>query len=140
MAAATSTRSVDIEDCLRVEPVLIKTQTKEDTLEPYEICVAIRQVVGNAALDGVQSINGIWRIYLKSLENRAKLLLKRKVIIQRKLYQIYDKNPALLCHFQEECERITIKDLPLSVANSEIENFLRENGVAMLSDIKYGNI
>ena len=55
------------------------------------------------------------------------------------MYQIYDKNPALLCHFQEECEKITIKDLPLSVANSEIENFLQENDVAM-SDVKYGKI
>ena len=65
------------------------------------------------------------------------------------MYQIYDKNPALLCHFQEECEKITIKDLPLFQEEcekitikdfaSEIENFLQENGVAM-SDIKYGKI
>ena len=62
MAAATSIRSVDIHDCFRVEPVFIKTQNKEHTLEPYEVCIAVGHVVGNAALDGVQNINGIWRI------------------------------------------------------------------------------
>ena len=106
----------------------------------YEVCIAAGRVVGNAALYGVQNINGIWRIYLKSLENRAKFLLIREVVIQRKLYQVYDKNPALLIHFQKECERITIKDVLLSVANSEIENFLQEKGVAMLFDIKHEQI
>ena len=85
MAAATSTRSVDIQDCLRVGPVFINTQNKEDTLEPYEVCISVGRVVGNAALDGVQYINRIWQIYFKSLENRAKLLLRGQVVIQRKI-------------------------------------------------------
>ena len=123
MASAIVLLPEDVNDSARVEPVFIKNQSKDDVLEPYEVCIAVGHVVGNAALDGVQQINGIWRIYLNSVESRAKLLLKRELVIQRKLYQLYDRNPALLNRFREECERITINDLPLSVANSEIDIF-----------------
>ena len=108
----------------RVEPVFIKHQDRDEVLEPYEVCIAVGRIVGNAAVDGVQNISGIWRIYLKSLADRAKLLVKKDITIHRRGYQLQDKNPALLGRYQDECERITIKELPLSVANSEIEHFL----------------
>ena len=129
-----------LSDNSRVEPVFIKNSDKDEVLEPYEVCMAVGRIVGNAAVDGVQNITGIWRIYLKSLADRAKLLIKREITIQRKVFQMYDKNPVLLGRYQGECERITIKDLPLSVASSEIEQYLSTNGVEMVSPIKYAKI
>ena len=38
---------------------------------------------------------------------------------------------------QEACEKITIKELPLSVTNSEVENYLRENNMEIVSPIRY---
>ena len=73
-----------ITDNQRVESVFIKHRDKDEVLEPYEVCIAVGCIVGNAALDGVQNITGIWRIYVKSLADRAKLLVKREITIQRR--------------------------------------------------------
>ena len=123
-----------------VESVFIKHQNKEEVIQPYEVCLAVGRIVGNTSIDGVQNIAGIWRIYLKTLADRARLLMRREITIHGKIYQLYDKNPVLLGRYRDECERITIKDLPLSVDNSEIEQFLSSKGVEIVSPIKYAKI
>ena len=127
-------------DDSRIEPVLIRVPNKDTTLEPYDVCIAAGRIVGNGYIDGAQHINGIWRIYVKSRESRGKLLIKRELSIKGANYQIFDKNPALSRFSQEACEKITIKELPLSVANAEIEAFLRENNVELVSPIRYGKV
>ena len=65
-SAASSTTS-------GVEPVFIKHQNKDEVIQPYEVCFAVGRLVGNASVDGVQNIAGIWRIYVKTLADRARL-------------------------------------------------------------------
>ena len=109
-------------------------------MEPYDVCMAAGHVVGNSQIEGAQHINGIWRIYVKTRESRARLIVNKEIRIDTVPFQVYDRNPALTRLNPEECERITIKDLPLSVANSEIQNFLREHGVESVSTIRYGKV
>ena len=123
-----------------VEPVFIRMPNKNTTVEPYDVCIAAGRIVGNGHIDGAQCINGIWRIYVKSRESRGKLLIKRELPINGISHQIFDRNPALSRFSQEACEKITIKELPLSVGNTEVENYLRENNVEMVSPIRYGKV
>ena len=127
-------------DSYRIEPVFIKNTSRDIILEPYDICMAAGHCIGNSQIEGVQQINNIWRIYVKTKESRAKLIVKKEIIINSVPYQVYDRNPALTRLNPEECERITIKDLPLSVSNSEIQIFLREHNVESVSPIRYGKI
>ena len=127
-------------DDSRVEPVFIRNLDRNMTLEPYDVCIAAGRVVGNGYIEGAQCINGVWRIYSKSRESRAKLVIKRELPINGVLYPVYDRNPALTNFMQEACEKITIKELPLSVANSEVENYLRENNVETVSPIRYSKV
>ena len=83
------------------------------------------RLIGTSSVDGAQNIGGIWRIYLKSRESRARLFIRKEVPMNQ---------------FNMNCEKIAIKDLPLSVANTEIEIFLSLNNVTIVSDIKYGKI
>ena len=50
-------------DHARVEPVFIRNSNKDEVIEPYEVCMAVGCIVGNAAIDGIQNITGIWQIY-----------------------------------------------------------------------------
>ena len=123
-----------------IEPVFIKNHNKNISIEPYDVCIAAGRAVGNGYIEGAQHINGIWRIYLKSRESRARLLIKRELSINGMKYQIYDRNPAFSRLSSDACEKVTIKELPLSVANSEVERFLRENNVELVSSIKYSKV
>ena len=133
-------------ETVNVEPVFFKqhdyggSQESDIQLAPYDVCVAVGRIIGTSSVDGAQNIGGIWRIYLKSRESRARLLIRKEVPINGKIVPLFDKNPALMNQFNMNCEKVTIKDLPLSVANTEIENFLSLNNVTIVSDIKYGKI
>ena len=77
---------------------------------------------------------------VKSREISARLMIRKEVLINGKMVPLFDKNPALMKQSNMNCEKITIRELPLSVANTEIENFLSLNNVTIVSGIKYGKI
>ena len=66
-------------------------------------------------------------------------MIKRELPINGVLYQVYDRNPALTIFMQEACEKITIKELLLSVPNSQVENYLRDSNVERYSKVRDGN-
>ena len=131
---------------MNVEPVFFKqydfggSKESDNRLAPYDVCVAVGHIIGTSSVDGGQNIGGIWRIYLKSRESCARLLIRKEVPINGKMVPLFDKNPALMNQFNMNCQKITIKDLSLSVANTQIETFLSFNNVTIVSDIKYGKI
>ena len=106
-------------ETVNVEPVFFKqhdyggSQESDIQLAPYDVCVAVGRIIGTSSVDGAQNIGGIWRIYLKSRESRARLLIRKEVPINGKIVPLFDKNPALMNQFNMNCEKVTIKDLPL---------------------------
>ena len=119
-----------------VEPVFFQhkdvvkqsgTDNKANELRPYEVCVATGSVVGDRNVIGAQNVRGIWRVYLKSRECRVKLLIKG-LTLRHTRPNLFDKNPKAtnISNPLVAVEKITIKDIPLSVANSEIADFLQE--------------
>ena len=125
-----------------VEPVFFKQKDiggnqSLPTLNPYDVCMAVSRIVGQGNVDGAQNINGIWRVYLLSKESRVNLLVKGSLSLMGQQVQLYDRNPALVKDPSEVVERLTIKDLPLSVSNNEIDAFLAGKGLLPVSGVKY---
>ena len=63
---------------------------------------------------------------------------KAELSINRINHQIFDRNPALNRFSQEACEKIAINELCLSVANTEVGNYLTENNVE-IDNIRNGD-
>jgi len=124
-----------------VEPVFFKDSDYQDTakLTTYDVCTAVGRIVGTTNLDGVQNIRGIWRIYTKSRASRLELLLKKELQINRLKVPLYDSNPAVTGD-TNDTEKIIVKDIPLSVANNEIEVFLLSKGIILTSPIRYSKV
>ena len=111
----------------------------QPTLRPYEVCVAVGKVIGNAHVDGAQNVWGVWRIYVRDRESRITLLTK-KIKLRNKTVQLYDKNPRVtnVQNPNITVEKIIIKDLPLSLDNTEIDTFLKGyKQVALTTGVKY---
>ena len=89
-------------EIVNVEPVFFKqydyggSQESDNQLALYDVCVAVGHIIGTSSVDGAQNIGGIWRIYLKSRESRARLLIRKEVPINGKMVPLFDKNPALM--------------------------------------------
>ena len=134
-----------------VPPVFIKqediqqratTTNSRPNTTPYELCEAITRLIGAGTVEGAQrpdSPRGCWRIYLKSLRARAQLLARREIRLNGVAVQLYDANPLLTNQNSPDDlrEKITVKYLPLSVSNDEIEKYLIEQGVKLTSKILY---
>ena len=85
----------------------------------------------------VQNINGIWRVYASSRESRVNLLLRGSLTVKGRQVNLYDTNPNLLYNKSDNIECVTVKDPPLSVANTEVEAYLLGKGIATASAVKY---
>ena len=96
-------------------------------------------------LEGVQKIHSIWRIYLKDMQTRLELGTKESIVINGRQVRIYDRNPnatfgGVSEHRQSNSDKLTIKNLPLSVSNNEIEKLLLDKNIKLMSSVKYGYI
>lgn len=120
-----------------IEPVFIRAKDYSNTskLNSYDLCIAASRIVGHTNIDGAQLVNGLWRIYPKSLTSRVHLVTKGQLFINSIALKIFDKNPSL--NARELYEKITIKELPLHITDSEIEQFLRNRNVELTSEVKY---
>ena len=132
-----------------VPPLFIKdTDLESRDLTPYQMCNFITRVCGGSRLEGVQKINSLWRIYLNDQTARLELYLKDTVLILGKQIKLYDQNPYTLRNQLENLgqsvnttnDKLTIKNIPLSVSNSEIKKMLEENKLTLVSQIKYSCI
>ena len=133
-----------------VKPVFIKDKDiGDDTITAISICNAVTRVVGTSKLEGVQKIGNIWRVYLKDMSTRLELTVKEQIVINGKAVPVYDQNPNHItfkglssknANHRSNNDKLTVKNLPLSVSNQEIENLLKEKNVTLVSPIFYGKI
>lgn len=135
--------TLDMADTLQaVEPVFIKDRDiVGGPLTGIEMCHAIIQTVRASKLEGVQKMNNIWRIYLKDRATRLEFCVKERIIINGHSIPLYDQNPSVKLpeyQNQKKHDKITIKNLPLSVSHSEVEKMLTDHNVTLASKVKYG--
>ena len=127
-----------------VPPVFLKERDIQG-ITPIQLCNAIVSVISDSKLEGVQKVNNIWRVYLKDRQTRLELSVKESIIVNGQRVRLYDTNPNVVfsgySHNQRfDADKLTIKNLPLSVSNNEIAKMLREKNVQMISPIRYGYI
>lgn len=131
-----------------IEPVFFKlkdispdiNEDSENAISGYEICKAIGKIIGDTNVDGVQQVRSLFRVYVKTKEARARLLLREALPVMGKVVPLYDTNPFLAGQNSPDDvrEKIIIRDLPLSVSNEEILKLLNEKKVGYFGGIKYG--
>ena len=111
------------------------------TLTEFEVYTCVKSVVGDENILGCQRIGGLWRLYLKTIENRVKLIAS-KLNIRGQLIGIYDENPfrAGLNSPDDKVIKITVKDYPLSKENDAIQSYLQTQGLTLTKAILYGQI
>ena len=146
-SSAASTSSTGASTSLEsMPPVYIKDRDiGSGSVTPIQVCRAIAEVIGSSKLEGVQKVNNLWRIYTKDRAARLQLCVKQQLAVNGKLVQIYDRNPFVTFHglpMQKKIDndKLTIKNLPLSVSNEEIEKLLNEKKVKLVSPVRYGLI
>lgn len=104
-----------------------------------EVCCAIERSLGQGTIIGAQQIRGLWRIYPASSSARNKLLLEGFSIRQVSL-NVVSQNPFVLRDSNSGVEKpstkLWIDDVPISVADSEIEFTLKKLGCELRSEIK----
>lgn len=126
----------------QVLPVFIKNSAipngDSDRPKCIDICVAAERVSGRETVLGAQNIKGLWRIYPASTEARNTLLVKG-LSLRGVSLQVAGTNPFILRNETGEekpSTKVWVDDIPISVADSEIETALIRVGVELRSAIK----
>lgn len=109
-------------------------------LTDYDLIDPIKKVIGDDILC-VQLDRNLWRVYLKNVESRIKLLT-RGIEINGVSFQFYDSNPYATGanSTDQKALKIRICGLPLSVADSAVHEMLDKLGVKPTSKILYEKI
>ena len=126
-----------------VEPLFIKDKDiSAKDISPYDICKALETVIRGNAIDGAQKIGGVWRLYFKDRDSRTNVLLKKSLVIVGKEIPLYDQNPFSTKQINpdDKKDKLTIKNIPLSVSNEEIQKMLESKNVKLASPVKYSYI
>ena len=127
-----------MENSDNITPLFFKAKDLADkNVNTYDICEAVFGVVGRDGLHGAQRIRGLWRLYLKS-DGAKKKLLTEGLCIGGLRVTIYTENP-FSANLQENMSavKLTIKDIPLSYSNDEVQNFLVNLGAQTTCEIKF---
>ena len=107
-----------------IPPVFFKARDIIDftTLGEYEVYESVGNTVGPGHVIACQRIGGLWRIYVKTTDDRIKLL-SNKLTIRGQLVAIYNDNPFRSGQSSpdEKTIKLTIKDIPLSKENASVE-------------------
>lgn len=126
-----------------VPPLFIKDQDIGDrNVTPIQLCSAVIRVIGATKLDGIQRINNLWRLYVKDRAARVELYIKQTLLINTKHVPLYDQNPFASNQPgpRQNNDKLTVRNVPLSVSNDEIKKMLEEQNVQLASPIRYGYI
>ena len=110
----------------------------EKHLDTYEICKAVKAVVGNAKLiNGAQLIGGLWRIYFNDATARARVFCTG-IDLRDTQITLKDKTSFLYPgHELVETSRLYVRNIPLSYYNNIISASLKEFGAKTLGILKY---
>ena len=131
----------------RCEPVFFRQsdydancESRSDTaLTTYDVCMSVAKIVGKSLIDGAQNIRGVWRIYLTDRPARLNLCVRRHINIKGASVPVYDKNPMITKQLSPDGkrEKITMKDISLSFASVEIEQYFKDEKVNIVTDVKF---
>ena len=103
-----------------------------------EMCIAAEEASGRDSIVGAQEIRGLWRIYPGSKEARTTLLIQGIKVRQTTL-QVSETNPFVIrgdSGEEKPSTKVLIDDIPISVADTEIEDSLVKAGCELRSEIK----
>ena len=123
-----------------VLPVFIRRRSipGEDQLTCLSMCLAAEKASGKNTILGAQEIRGLWRVYPLT-ENARQLLLVKGIVIRGVIVTCHATNPfrikTSLTGRELPVTKLWISDLPISVADEEIENSLAKLDVEIRSDI-----
>ena len=122
-----------------VEPVFFLVRdvpvSSDSRLDTLEVCLAAERVSGRETVFGAQEIKGMWRIYPLSRESREKLLIEG-ISLRGHAVTLHNKNPFIVRGGTESpAVKVWISDIPLSVANEDIEGSLIRLGCVIRSSI-----
>ena len=124
---------------MAVSPLFVKhsslTPPSSGFIKGIDICYALEKVSGSDTVDGVQRIGGLYRIYLNNQKAREDLLING-LDFNGCNVSLLAHNPFSVSDTGKPTTKIVIGGVPLSVADSEIERVLLEQGVAMKSNLK----
>jgi ribA/ribD-fused uncharacterized protein len=138
---ANATASVTMQTQLQsVEPLFIKdTDMPSQNIMHIAIVRAISRHVSPQAIDGVQRISKLWRIYLKTTPARLQLLAKKSIVLSGKLVPIYEQNPFNTNQTSPEDrkDKLTIRGLPVSLSNEEVTKMLVSKNIELASPVKF---
>ncbi len=123
-----------------VRPVFLKdTDVLTEELTVRGLCAAAEGVAGYQSIDGAQNIRGLWRIYPKTEDARAELLLNG-LTLNGIHVTLWDKNPFIVREDDGQeipTTRLTISDIPLSYNNDDIVKALEAIGCRFMSKLIY---
>ena len=125
-----------------ITPVFLTNSSIPDSdsnrMSGLDLCLAGERTAGQGGIIGAQQIRGLWRIYPASRNARNELLLKG-LTVRDCVLQVCDSNPFVVRGgngVEKPTTKVWVADLPLSVANSEIEHSLNRLGCEIRSAIK----
>ena len=125
-----------------VAPVFFKSTSIPDASikrpTVLEVCLAAEKVTGQGSVIGAQIIGGLWRVYPATAEARTNLLTAG-LKVRGTLIQVAANNPFLLRDESGEekpATKVWIDNIPISVADSDIEEALRKTNCELRSPIK----
>ena len=126
-----------------VKPLFVKVRdlpcSDEHNYKVTELCRACEKAAGPQSMDGAQRIGGLWRLYPANMAARTSLLMSG-IAIRGLQVSLLDTNPFLIKGgdgSEVKTTRVTISDIPLSYANSVIEETLVKLGCKLMSVLKY---
>ena len=111
--------------------ILSRDLPEDPKVDNYELGVAIAKVVGRGGLLGAQRIGALWRVYLNTSEARANLL-RQGLAVRGIMVAVASQNLILVKGpdgILIPGTRLTVSDIPLSIANATIEAALIKKGV-----------
>ena len=129
-------RQADFESAL--EQSKLNGDTAKTPLRPYEVCTAVAKIDDSGKIKGAQNVRGTWRLYFRTRETRLNFITRKYIMLRDQLVPLYDKNPTVTRQNNpgELREKITVKDIPLSVSNVLIAEHMSEIGVILKTDVK----
>lgn len=103
-----------------------------------EICLAAERTAGTGSVAGAQQIGGLWRIYPTAKEARTQLLVQG-LRISGTVIQLANVNPYVVRDEggeEKPTTKVFVDNVPISVADSEIEAALTKVGCELRSSVK----
>jgi hypothetical protein len=132
-----------------LKPVYIKQNDihpmatrQENQVQAYEVYMPIARLYSEEAVEMVQQIKSLWRVYVKSVETRANLL-KSGVSIKGKIVNVHDENPLLIKNNPDftQLKKVIINDLPLEVSNEDVESLIKSfPGAKLARKVQYRKV